>query len=61
MGYIADFQLVVIFGGEAANGTILGDTWVYTFNNNNNSNTWFKVSLILYRYVVRIRPLQVKP
>ena len=40
MGFIAEIQLVVIFGGQAANGTILGDTWVYSFF----SNTWQQVS-----------------
>ena len=41
MGYIGQIQVLVIFGGQAENETILGDTWVFLFSD----NTWREVRI----------------
>ena len=40
MGYFGQIQVFVIFGGQAENETILGDTWGFDFSD----NTWKEVS-----------------
>lgn len=43
LGYFGQIQIVIMFGGQAENETILGDTWVYDFSD----NTWKEVSIII--------------
>ena len=39
VGYFGQIQVLVIFGGQAENETILGDTWGFDFSD----NTWKEV------------------
>ena len=43
IGYFGQIQVLVIFGGQAENETILGDTWGFDFSD----NTWKEVQYIV--------------